>query len=112
MPSSLGTFGYNRDGKKGKKQIIIRLLCDEEGVPLSIEVFPGNTQDHKTVRSQIRKLAERFGGDEVTLVGDRGMLKTRQIEEVERVSLRVMRCVLYPSTEKMFHTSGLDRDCP
>ncbi|MBI4745982.1 MAG: hypothetical protein HY786_05440, partial [Deltaproteobacteria bacterium] len=43
-------FGYNRDGKKGKRQIVIGLLCDGEGVPLSIEVFPGNTQDVKTLQ--------------------------------------------------------------
>ena len=43
--NALAAFGYNRDGKKGKLQIVIGLLCDEDGHPVSIEVFPGNTQD-------------------------------------------------------------------
>ena len=43
--NALAAFGYNRDGKKGKRQIVIGLLCDEDGHPVSIEVFPGNTQD-------------------------------------------------------------------
>src|SRR5439155_16868542 len=43
--NALAAFGYNRDGKKGKMQIVIGLLCDEDGYPVSIEVFPGNTQD-------------------------------------------------------------------
>ena len=43
--NELAAFGYNRDGKKGKLQIVIGLLCDEDGHPVSIEVFPGNTQD-------------------------------------------------------------------
>src|SRR5207302_610640 len=42
--NALAAFGYNRDVKKGKLQIVIGLLCDEDGHPVSIEVFPGNTQ--------------------------------------------------------------------
>ncbi|RMG70188.1 MAG: IS1634 family transposase, partial [Nitrospirae bacterium] len=75
-------YGYNRDGKKGKKQIVIGMLCDEEGVPVSVEVFKGNTADMKTFYTQVRKVAERFGCKEVTFVGDRGMIKRGQIERL------------------------------
>jgi len=46
--NELSAFGYNRDGKRGKRQIVIGLLCNETGVPLSVEVFAGNTQDTRT----------------------------------------------------------------
>ena len=82
--NELGAFGYNRDGKRGKKQIVIGLLCDEEGEPLSVEVFAGNTQDTRTVAAQARKVAERFGGGAVTFVGDRGMIKSAQMEDLGR----------------------------
>ena len=77
-----GEYGYNRDGKKGKKQIVIGLLCDEQGEAVSTEVFAGNTQDTQTFIPQVRKVAERFGCKEVTIVGDRGMIKTLQIEQL------------------------------
>ena len=80
--NELAAFGYNRDGKKGKRQIVIGLLCDEEGCPLSVEVFPGNTADTSTFASQVRKVARRFGGGAVTFVGDRGMIKGPQIESL------------------------------
>lgn len=80
--NELGAFGYNRDGKKGKKQIVIGLLCNEEGHPVSIEVFTGNTVDVKTFGSQVQKVAKRFGGGEITLVGDRGMIRNKQVEEL------------------------------
>ncbi len=80
--NELAAFGYNRDGKKGKKQIVIGLLCDRAGTPLSIEVFRGNTLDTKTFGSQIAKVAERFGGGGITFVGDRGMIKGPQIEQL------------------------------
>ncbi len=54
-----GEYGYNRDGKKGKKQIVIGMLCDESGEPVSAEVFRGNTQDTKTFESQVKKVLER-----------------------------------------------------
>ena len=77
--NSFGAFGYNRDKKKGKLQIVIGLLCDQDGAPLSIEVFPGNTSDTNTFGSQVQKAATRFGAKEVIFVGDRGMIKSKQV---------------------------------
>src|SRR5215831_3082097 len=80
--NALAAFGYNRDGKKGKLQMVIGLLCDEEGHPVSIAVFPGNTPDPQTLAAQVTKLKDRFGVHEITFVGDRGMIKSQQIEDL------------------------------
>jgi transposase len=77
-----GEYGYNRDKKRGKQQIVIGLLCDEFGEPVSTEVFAGNTQDTQTFASQVKKAAERFGCERVTFVGDRGMIKIPQIKNL------------------------------
>ena len=86
----LEAFGYNRDGKKGKKQIVIGLLTDDSGCPISVEVFAGNTSDQTTVMERIDSMRERFGIDEMVFIGDRGMLtKARrndlQSEDYEKV---------------------------
>jgi len=94
-------FGYNRDGKKGKMQIIVGLLCDQQGRPLAIEVFAGNTRDPATVAVQIRKLAERFGGGEVTFVGDRGMLKSQQVEDLLTHGLHYITAITKPQIESL-----------
>jgi transposase len=78
--NALAAFGYCRDGKSGKRQVVYGLLCDPEGRPVSIEAFSGNTNDTKTFASQVRKVKDRFGGKGVTLVGDRGMIKGPQID--------------------------------
>jgi transposase len=80
--NELAQYGYNRDGKKGKKQLVIGLLTDKEGYPVSIEVFTGNTSDPKTVSSQLKKLKDLYGVKKVVFVGDRGMLKGAQISEL------------------------------
>lgn len=80
---SLAEFGHNRDGKRGKRQINIGLLCDAKGCPVSVEVFPGSTGDPATVASQLKTLRERFGLKRIILVGDRGMLTSARIDELK-----------------------------
>ena len=78
---SLAAFGHNRDGKKGKPQIVFGLLCADNGCPLAVEVFPGNTGDPSTVAAQVQKIQGRFGIESIALVGDRGMLTTARLRE-------------------------------
>lgn len=78
----LAAYGYNRDGKKGKKQLVIGLLTGSDGSPVAVRVFEGNTVDNKTVSEQVKILTQEFGVEGVTLVGDRGMLKQPQIENL------------------------------
>lgn len=110
--NELSAFGYNRDGKKGKQQIVIGLLCNEAGVPLSVEVFTGNTQDPGTFAPQIKKVAERFGGEDVTFVGDRGMIKSQQIEQLgsEQYGFHYITAITKPQIEKLLKEKVLQMD--
>src|SRR5467141_2663652 len=78
---ALAQFGYSRDGKRGKLQIVYGLLCARDGCPVAIEVFEGSTADPMTLTSQVTKLKERFALDHVVLVGDRGMITQARISE-------------------------------
>jgi transposase len=77
----LARFGYSRDGKKGKLQIVYGLLCAADGCPVAVEVFEGNTADPMTLATQIDKLKARFGLSRVVLVGDRGMITSARIRD-------------------------------
>jgi transposase len=96
-----GEYGYNRDGKRGKKQIVIGLLTDEQGWPLSVEVFAGNTQDPRTVKHQIDTLAQRFGVKNVTFVGDRGMIKSLQISDLNAADFHYITAITKPQIEAL-----------
>jgi len=76
-------FGHNRDRKKGKTQVVYGVLCGSNGVPVAVEVYPGNRQDQTTVAEQVTKLQSRFGLERVVLVGDRGMLTEAQIDDLK-----------------------------
>ena len=108
--NALAAFGYNRDGKKGKMQIVMGLLCDEDGQPVSIEVFPGNTQDPRTVAAQLAKVKSRFGATAITFVGDRGMIKGQQIDDLGQHGFHYITAITKPQMEKLLRTGTLHMD--
>ena len=76
----MAKYGHNRDGKKGKLQIVIGLLCAKDGCPIAVEIFEGNTKDNTTIHNQILKVKNRFNVNKVVIVGDRGMITNVEIE--------------------------------
>jgi transposase len=77
----LARFGYSRDERRSNPQIVFGILSTAEGCPVAVEVFEGNTGDPKTVATQVAKLRERFALERIVLVGDRGMLTQKRIEQ-------------------------------
>ena len=80
---TLAQMGYERDGRRGLPLIVYGLLTDDEGCPVGVDTYPGNTGDPKTVPDQVKKLQERFGLSRVVLAGDRGMLTQTQIDSLK-----------------------------
>lgn len=82
--SELAAYGRPRGSKKSVRQLLFGLMTTREGLPVAVEVFPGNTGDPSTVSSVLDRLQEGFGLKRVVLVGDRGMLtRARITEELE-----------------------------
>jgi transposase len=94
--NELGEFGYNRDGKKGKLQIVIGLLTDAAGEPLAVRVFEGNRSDPTTVAEQIKIVKEQFQVAELVFVGDRGMVKSKGKQALEQAKLRYITALTDP----------------
>ena len=80
----LAKFGHSRDGRAGYPQIVYGLLCKSEGCPVAIEVFEGNTADPTTLPAQVDKIRNRFHIERLVLVGDRGMITSKRIEQTLR----------------------------
>ena len=101
-------FGYNRDKKKGKRQIVIGLMCDAKGMPVTVEVFDGNTQDVKTVSSQLSKIHKRFGCCRITFVGDRGMLKSASLSELNGLDFSYITGITRAQVETLIRAGVLE----
>jgi transposase len=77
-------FGHDRDGKTGRPIVIYGALTDAQGRPIALQVYAGNTGDPSTVPDQVHRLREKFGLQQVVLVGDRGMLTQTQIDKLKQ----------------------------
>ena len=108
--NAFAAFGYNRDRKSGKRQIVIGLLCDADGRPLSIELFAGNTSDVKTFSSQLSKAAARFGAERVTFVGDRGMIKAPQRAELAAADFHYITAITKAQIDALIGAGVLQMD--
>ena len=78
----LAKLGYNRDGKKGLLQVNYGLLTDARGCPVAVSVHEGNTADSRTFMPAVHKLREDFGIERLVMVGDRGMVSQKAIDEM------------------------------
>jgi len=105
--NELGAYGHNRDGKRGKLQIVIGLLADEEGEPLAVRVFEGNRSDPTTVVEQIRILQEQFGVKELVFVGDRGMVKSKGKQALSAAGLRYITALTDPQIRRLLSQGTL-----
>ncbi len=76
----LAQFGYSRDHRSDRPQIVFGLMCTSEGRPVAVEVFEGNLGDPSTLAAQVKKLRARFRLKRVVLVGDRGLITKARID--------------------------------
>ena len=81
----LAKIGHNRDEKKNKLQVNYGLLTSRAGCPVAVSVYEGNTADAKTLMPEVKKLREEFGLEQVVLVGDRGMISHKAIQELKEL---------------------------
>lgn len=99
--SELVSYGYNRDKKSGKAQIVMGLLTDEDGHAVSIDTYPGNTNDVQTFADQLDRLKNRFKLDNITIVGDGGMIKSEDIATIKELGYDYITSIGKPSIKKL-----------
>ena len=108
--NELAEYGYNRDGKRGKKQIVIGVLTADDGEPLAVKVFKGNTADPATVADQVEILKNRFKIEEVVFVGDRGMVKSKGKKLLNEQGLKYITALTNPQVRKLLKKDVIQLD--
>ena len=71
--------GFSKDGKPHKVQLVLALIQTQQGLPITYELFPGNTTDVKTLEPAMQQLKARFELDRLIVVADAGMLSTENL---------------------------------
>ena len=78
----LAKRGYSRDGRAGTLQVNYGLMTDARGCPVAVSVHEGNTADSTTFMPAVHKLRQDFGIEHMVMVGDRGMVSQKTIDEM------------------------------
>jgi transposase len=109
--SQLVDFGYNRDGKRGHEQIVIALLCNEQGCPVGVEVLAGNTKDDKTVPAKVQQIQKEYGISQLIFVGDRGMITQASSRRLEGVQgLQTISALTHRQTVELLERKVISRE--
>ena len=104
----LAARGYSRDHKSAKTQIEYGLLTDQEGRPVSVEVFPGNTADPTAFISAVEAVRTRFCLKDVVMVGDRGMITSARIEALRSLGgISWITCLRAPAIRALVEQGAL-----
>lgn len=112
--SDIVEFGYNRDHKDGREQIVIGLVTTAEGCPVCVEVFRGSTQDAGTVIDKIRDLRTRHGIEDFVFVGDRGMITASNEEKLGALpagdGIQIISALTHLEIVQMLQRTGNEPD--
>ena len=81
--AEIGAYGYSRDHRPDRPQIVIGVVTSKEGIPFAHYVFEGNKVDKTTVKEVVDDLKERFGITHCIFVGDRGMVTRINLETIK-----------------------------
>ncbi len=110
-PKKMAQFGYSRDHRTDRHQILLAVATDAEGIPIHIEVLRGNRGDTTTLQGLLAALRRRFGLKEAVFAFDGGMssklnlehLEAEQLQYVTRLSSSTLGSLLkeLPADEQM-----------
>lgn len=109
--SQIVKFGYNRDRKRGREQMVIGLICTSQGCPIGIEVFPGNTKDETTVVDKITEIQKAYKVTELIFVGDRGMVTRANLEKIKDTKgLNTISALTHPQIKALLIRNVIQMD--
>jgi transposase len=86
-PEGLGAYGYSRDHREDRPQILLAVATDQDGVPIHLEVLRGNRADTTTLQGLLATLQRRFGLEQAIFVFDNGMSSTINLEAMRKEDL-------------------------
>lgn len=82
-PDKMGRYGYSRDHRDDRKQVILAVATNVSGIPIHMEVLKGNRADNSTLRPLLENLKRRFGLKKAIFVFDGGMSSSLNLEQMK-----------------------------
>lgn len=108
-PEGLAEYGYSKDHRPDRVQVVVGILMTRAGIPVAHQIFPGNTADIDTFKAMIQEARSRFRLRRAIFVGDRGMVSQKLLDELDRQHIEYivgMRMRKMKAVEQVLKTGG------
>jgi len=103
----LAAFSHSRDGKRGKQQIEYGLLTSQDGCPVAVRAFAGNTGDPAAFVQAVELVRDKLGISHVVMTGDRGMITSARIRALKQIpGMAWLTCLRAPAIKKLAEDGG------
>jgi transposase len=106
----LKDFGYSKDNKVNQVQVVMGLLIDDKGIPISYELFPGNTNDFKTMVPIMEQLKKKYGIHKMIVTADRGLNSKKNLHFLKSMGYDYVMAFKIRSSSKELKNVVLDTD--
>ena len=103
-------FGYSKDLKFNDTQVVLALITNQEGHPLSYELFPGKTSEANTLIQTVEKLKKRFSVQKTVLVADRAMFSDKNLHIMEENGMQYVVAAKLKSLPKAQRQEILNKE--
>ncbi len=107
---TLKNFGYSKDNKVNQVQVVMGLLIDEHGIPISYELFPGNTNDFKTLVPVMQRLKENYGINKIIITADKGLNSKKNLAFLRSIGFEYIMAYKIRSASKLVKELVLDEN--
>lgn len=85
-PTDLLEFGYSKDGKPGEVQVVLAVLSDLRGLPITYKLFPGSTSEFETLEEVLRGFVSQYKIKKIRVIADRGLFSNKNLTALEGLS--------------------------
>ncbi len=85
-PTDLLEFGYSKDGRPGEVQVVLAVLSDIRGLPITYKLFPGNTSEFETLEKVLKDFVSKYKIKRIRIIADRGLFSHKNLTVLEGLS--------------------------
>ena len=109
----LRRFGFSKDCKFKETQIVLALVTNNRGVPLTYELFPGSESEGKTLVEIVKKIKANYIVKNVVMVADRAMFSEGNLSLLEGEGIKYIVAAKLKAMKRSLHREILeDSFCP
>jgi transposase len=107
---ALKKYGYSKDNKTDCVQVVIGLVINQDGLPISYHLFPGNTYEGKTVVPVLNRLKKDFLLEKIIFVGDKGIVGNEIMQELSSAGYEYIIAAKISKVSDQYHQEILNRE--